>query len=454
MEETDIGQHVVNVSKQADISPMDKSRNTRKGRKAKNSGEAKTIKTMSKRSTAASKNLEEIPPSRILPKRNDRGKVIITTLVYAKCDAAERLLLWDNTYSLSSNMTFPWLIGGDFNVIMNEEEKIGGLPVYPNEYEDFAFCMISCELNEVEFRGSPFTWCNGRDWFRTLSMEHFSRTGSNHAPLLLLAGEQVQPFHKHFRFLKFWLGQDSFMQVVEDFWKIDYLGDPFVTFKLKMKKLTIREDIAKIKEQLFEEFSSEGNRMARRKRLHLSRIQNAEGEWKEDDDQIAEAAIDFYQSQFTEEETSQDCRLLDVISPKVTQEQNSLLSAMPTLEEVKKVVFALSGDSACGPDGFSGIFYQKCWNIVGADVYNVVKAFYEGQTLPKYVIHINLVLLPKKSFINTFSDLRPISLSNFINKVISRVIHDKLESVLPTLFSANQSGFLKRRNIIVNVLLT
>ncbi|XP_060200158.1 uncharacterized protein LOC132628392 [Lycium barbarum] len=218
-------------------------------------------------------------------------------------------------------------------------------------------------------------------------------------------------------------------------WSKETFGDLF-------KQLTIREDIVKIKEQLFEESPLEENRMVlqkaqaefkkylhieeefwrqkagiqwqsegdrntryfhslvkgRRKILHLSSIQNAEGEWKEDDDQIAGAAIDFYQSQFTKEKTSQDCRLLDVIAPKVTQGKNSFLSAIPTLEEVKNVVFALSGDSACGPDGFSGIFYQKCWNIIGADVYNVVKAFDE--------------------------------------------------------VSANQSGFLKGRNIIENILLT
>ncbi|XP_059301858.1 uncharacterized protein LOC132053773 [Lycium ferocissimum] len=50
--------------------------------------------------------------------------------------------------------------------------------------------------------------------------------------------------------------------------------------------------------------------------------------------------------------------------------------------------------------------------------------------------------------------MRPISLSNFINKVISRVLHDRLESILPTLISSNQSGFVKGRNIFENILLT
>lgn len=60
-------------------------------------------------------------------------------------------------------MTLPWFVGGDFNVILDAEEKIGDLPVYPNEVEDFAFCINSCELMNINFKGSPFTWWNSRD---------------------------------------------------------------------------------------------------------------------------------------------------------------------------------------------------------------------------------------------------------------------------------------------------
>jgi len=53
------------------------------------------------------------------------------------------------------------LIGGDFNVILHEEEKIGGLPVYPQENEDFAFRVNSYDLLDIHFTGSPYTWWNG-----------------------------------------------------------------------------------------------------------------------------------------------------------------------------------------------------------------------------------------------------------------------------------------------------
>lgn len=34
-------------------------------------------------------------------------------------------------------------------------------------------------------------------------------------------------------------------------------------------------------------------------------------------------------------------------------------------------------------------------------------------------------------------NMRPISLSNFMNKILSRIVHDILESILPRLISSN-----------------
>lgn len=83
----------------------------------------------------------------------------------------------------------------------------------------------------------------------------------------------------------------------------------------------------------------------------------------------------------------------------------------------------------------------------------MVKAFFCGQELPRYVNHTNLVLIPKKEKVNTFGDLRPISLSNFVNKIISRLIHERVVKVLPGIISNNQTGFVKGRSITENVLL-
>lgn len=94
----------------------------------------------------------------------------------------------------------------------------------------------------------------------------------------------------------------------------------------------------------------------------------------------------------------------------------------PVREKVKRGVFELCGNSAPGPDGFSELFFQECWETVAEDVTMIVKAFFCGQKIPMYVSHTKLVLIPKKEVPKIFSDMRPISLNSFINKVISRVI--------------------------------
>lgn len=58
------------------------------------------------------------------------GTQILSTVVYAKCTTHEKLSLWNDLYSLSQEFSLPWMVGGYFNVILWDEEKIGGLPVY------------------------------------------------------------------------------------------------------------------------------------------------------------------------------------------------------------------------------------------------------------------------------------------------------------------------------------
>ncbi|XP_070034275.1 uncharacterized protein [Nicotiana tomentosiformis] len=122
---------------------------------------------------------------------------------------------------------------------------------------------------------------------------------------------------------------------------------------------------------------------------------------------MATTTVEFFKNQFTQESDTTCFELLNNVPSMVTTDYNLELCRYPTLEEVKKAVFALSGDSASGVDGFTGLFHQKCWDIVGADIFMMVKAVYRGASLPKSITHTNLVLLPKKPQVQTFSDLRP-----------------------------------------------
>lgn len=42
-----------------------------------------------------------------------------------------------------------------------------------------------------------------------------------------------------------------------------------------------------------------------------------------------------------------------------------------------------------------------------------------------------------KDNVQYFLDLSPINLSNFVNKIVSRIFHDMLDNILPRLISHN-----------------
>lgn len=114
----------------------------------------------------------------------------------------------------------------------------------------------------------------------------------------------------------------------------------------------------------------------------------------------------------------------------------------------------MNSNSASGPDGFTGKFSQTCWDIVAKDIVKMVRAFFCGHELSRYITCTNLVSIPKKKEINTFSYLIPISLNNFTSKIFSRIMHERVVQLLPGLISSQQAGFVKGKSIVENIVLS
>lgn len=58
----------------------------------------------------------------------------------------ERIKLWDSMYALASDVEVPWLVGENFNVIVDEKEKFERLPVLMNRLNDLgtALALVTC----------------------------------------------------------------------------------------------------------------------------------------------------------------------------------------------------------------------------------------------------------------------------------------------------------------------
>ncbi|KAL0329200.1 UNVERIFIED_CONTAM: hypothetical protein Sradi_4906700, partial [Sesamum radiatum] len=126
---------------------------------------------------------------------------------------------------------------------------------------------------------------------------------------------------------------------------------------------------------------------------------------------------------------------------------------IPTQEEIMDIVFSIDKDSVAGPDGFSSVFFQKCWDFIKNDIQEAVRDFFCGTPMPRSFKATTIVLIPKVESPQTWSDFRPISLCNVTNKILSKLLYKKLSLSLPNLISPSQSGFVTGRLISDNILM-
>ncbi|KAI0524770.1 hypothetical protein KFK09_004155 [Dendrobium nobile] len=155
------------------------------------------------------------------------------SFIYAACTRMVRLTLWKQLNDFAATDPDPVGIGGDFNIISNASEHLGGNIPNAQAMDDFNSMISTCELHDIGFFGNAFTWSRGNLWqrldrllfnndwmakFHVTHVEHLSRTASDHAPLLLSITNSNVYIPNAFKFQNMWLSHHNFMNVVESNW--------------------------------------------------------------------------------------------------------------------------------------------------------------------------------------------------------------------------------------------
>ncbi|XP_019266559.1 PREDICTED: uncharacterized protein LOC109243992 [Nicotiana attenuata] len=87
------------------------------------------------------------------------GHTFHVTMIYAFNDATLRRELWQTLKEINGQIKGPWAIMGDFNCVLQKEERIGS-PVTMAEIRDFKKYVEECELKNLKSTGAFFTWTN------------------------------------------------------------------------------------------------------------------------------------------------------------------------------------------------------------------------------------------------------------------------------------------------------
>ena len=83
--------------------------------------------------------------------------------IYGEPATDGRSVVWERLSRIGCSRKEPWGMVGDFNEILNNQEKSGG-PVRPeSSFKPFSDMINCCGMEELSSRGDRFTW-GGRRW--------------------------------------------------------------------------------------------------------------------------------------------------------------------------------------------------------------------------------------------------------------------------------------------------
>ncbi|KAH7861063.1 hypothetical protein Vadar_021190 [Vaccinium darrowii] len=186
-----------------------------------------------------------------------RAEVWRITGVHASSSLEERKNMWTHLSQLNPGDSQPWVLIGDFNTIVSNEEKQGGIDKEEWEMSDFRKFINDNELIDLGFVGYPFTWNNKRGhganirerldralvnvkWRMSYDsgvLKHLRHLGSDHCPLLVVPKTMEDQCFKRFIFDMRWVKHPECSQVVRDKWKSRVVGSKWFQVQGKIREV-------------------------------------------------------------------------------------------------------------------------------------------------------------------------------------------------------------------------
>ncbi|KAJ4793535.1 RNA-directed DNA polymerase (reverse transcriptase)-related family protein [Rhynchospora pubera] len=143
---------------------------------------------------------------------------------------------------------------------------------------------------------------------------------------------------------------------------------------------------------------------------------------------------------------------LDINWTVLYQQQQPILhnlTAPITENEVLDVIASWPNNKSPGPDGFTGEFFKFFAADITPDLTLTLNfALQHGSLSPINSSHI--ILIPKLDNPTEPKDFRPISIVHSAQKILSKILANRLMPLLPDLVHPSQTGFIKGRLITEN----
>lgn len=180
---------------------------------------------------------------------------VLLTIVYGLHSIEARRPLWDDLVKVASNQ--PWLVCGDFNAVLDVDDRISGADVTDYECRDFKLCLADAGLQEIATKGCRYTWNSKGDgvarisskldrglvnmgWlnaFPNVFCSVLTPGVSDHSPLFFDCWPEQGEGGRPFKFLNVIAEHEKFDLTVRGVWNEAASGRPMVKVWYKLKRL-------------------------------------------------------------------------------------------------------------------------------------------------------------------------------------------------------------------------
>lgn len=158
----------------------------------------------------------------------------------------------------------------------------------------------------------------------------------------------------------------------------------------------------------------------------ISKLRLDDGLVVEDEAQIREALVNFYNI-FTSSNPTNFDPIFNDVEARITPQMNASLTRDFTTLEVECAFKQMKSLIVPGLDGMPLIFYKNYWNIIGQDVIDAFFLVLNSGSLLASIDHTFIPLIPKVKSLERAKDFWLISLCNILYKIISKVIANRLK---------------------------
>lgn len=350
-----------------------------------------------------------------------------------------------------------------------------------------------------------------RNLFPLAQVYHELKVGSDHCPLVVKCKVPLKKVPSRFKFESKWSTHEGCQEVISRAWEVRQRGSDMFGIVQKLKKCkgaltewskrtmgkdklrlkVLQEQLRKLQSNPFSQENHDKEKILvaeievllmreemhlhqrsrinwlsygdknsaffhatinqRRQRNQIVSLKSNYGDWISDEEGINDLINEYFTGLFSRSRNRDFSEVLNFVDQCISNEMNASLTRVVSDEEIKIATFQLGSLKSPGPDGYPGFFFQKYWAEVGVDLCKAVRRFFATGFLLKELNQTDIVLIPKVPFPESLSQFRPISLCNFVLKVITKVMANRLKGILQSVVSPNQSAFVPGRLIQDNV---